>query len=133
MAGAFFNTTVFGAPIFQTKFEVGDTDNRNNYYLHGFNNEDDLCGEESEEFVYYHGHYAGLPQMAALNVTGAGIARAMNNADANGTVRVVGLVPVYVTNYDGSVVGNRGCCWLIYSNNTIAQEDHAQLSGPQLG
>jgi hypothetical protein len=115
---------VFSAgPIYKTQRTIGDP--HDTYALRGFNNEGDILGAEGvrgEFFIYHHGVYRVLPQQGAPEITASGPASgpaAMNNADANGVVRVVGTAFVSATNAYGPI-NSRGACWLVPSNNAFA-------------
>jgi hypothetical protein len=111
---------VFSAgPIYKTQRSIGEP--LDNYALTGFNNEGDILGAEGvrgEYFIYHHGVYQVLPQQGAPEIT-ASRPTAMNNADANGVVRIVGTALVSATNAYG-LINSRGACWLVPSNNAFA-------------
>lgn len=114
------NSVTAAAPIYKTLLVLGvpaDT-----YTLTAFNNQDDILGTEGvrqELFIYQNGVYRVLPRQGAPEITASG-ARAMNNADANGVVRVIGTADVTVTLPDGGIVSQRGACWLVPSNSVDA-------------
>jgi hypothetical protein len=116
----FAPSIVFSAgPIYKTQRAIGDP--LDDYALRGFNNEGDILGAEDlrgEFFIYHHGVYRVLPQQGAPEITASG-PRAMNNADANGVVRIVGAAWVSVTNAY-TIIQTRGACWLVPSNNAFA-------------
>ena len=77
-------------PIYKTQRAIGEP--ADNYTLTGFNNEGDILGAEGvrgESFIYHHGVYEVLPQQGAPEITSS-VPTAMNNADANGVVRIIG-------------------------------------------
>lgn len=116
----FAPSIVFSAgPIYKTQRAIGEP--ADNYTLTGFNNEGDILGAEGvrgESFIYHHGVYEVLPQQGAPEITSS-VPTAMNNADANGVVRIIGTAWVNVTNAYGGIY-KRGACWLVPSNSAFA-------------
>src|SRR5579885_3338436 len=81
----FISTTASSAPVYKTRYTLGETNDM--YRLVDFNNDGDVCGQEStrqEEFVYHNGQYLVLPQMTKSYMTGKGIVSGMCSSDSNG-------------------------------------------------
>src|SRR5450755_1810631 len=84
-------TVVSAAPLFKTGQVIGLPDNY--YQLIDFNDQDDILGTDEitgGSFIFHNGAYRALPSQGAPEITAQGsFPHAMNNADANGVVRIV--------------------------------------------
>jgi hypothetical protein len=115
------NPVASAAPIYKTALTIGES--TASYSLTDFNNEDDILGQSGDQgpFIYHFGVLEILPTQGAPEISSQGsVPNAMNNADANGVVRIVGEAWVFATNGVGDNVSTRGACWLVQSNTADA-------------
>jgi hypothetical protein len=113
------NLAAPAAPIYKTASTIGES--TASYSLTDFNNEDDILGLSGDQgpFIYHFGVLEILPTQGAPEISSQGsVPNAMNNADANGVVRIVGEAWVFATNGVGDNVSTRGACWLVQSNTS---------------